>query len=388
MSTTLPSACASCGLYGKGRGFCLGVGDPAKAKMALILEGPAEVELGFWLNTPAATDVVPNPREELQRRQGAFPELPKSALVKGVPVVGRTGSILNNWLLPKAGIVRSECFVDNTVRCVAPRSKQGSLYPVGADKNSAERTCRQYDRIQEFRPDAIVLTYHPAALMREITALPLIIKDLEKAQAFVKQGLRTLVLMGGHAAEVFLGYGSNVSRWRGHYELTASRGGADAWYERVLARVSSRVKGGGKRKSKAAQLAAGNAIVIGDVLDVKAPKKRKGGCVCGETKAAHPTASCPTYRSKRVAATQENVVDSIVTMRDDIVRGGEGLANTPEQLGERQAERLGQDDQRMQANVPATVLNEGEVGAGEAGAVGEVVLGPPSPHAQPHESMA
>jgi uracil-DNA glycosylase len=300
MSITQPNSCATCPLYGKSRGFAVGVGDPRAAKMAFILETPASNEIGWFLNNPAP-DVIPSPATELLRRQELYPNVDRQFLIKGVPVVGATGNILNGWIFPKVGIRRSDVYISNTLSCLPQRNRQNQNYPTGTDKTKAEHACRQYDAIQLFRPDAIVITFHPAALMREITPLPLLIRDLEKANAFVKQGLRTLVLMGGRAAEVFLGYGSNVSRWRGHYELTAKYGGPEKWYERVLARVEARAsRKGTKRKSKSAQLAAGAGGVV-DVLDITAPKKRwKPGCkVCGIEKSLHPTTDCATYVSGR-----------------------------------------------------------------------------------------
>lgn len=318
-----PTTCSDCQLFTKGRGFCLGTGDPVKAKLAFVLEAVSDSEIGFWLNTPMM-DVIPSPKDELLRRQAVFPLLEKSALVKGVAASGRAGTILNNWLLPKVGIVRSECFIDSVIRCVPPRSKTGAPYPTGADKTSAERTCRQYDRLKDFAPDAVILTFHPASLMRELTILPLILKDLEKAQSFVKQGLRTLVLMGGHAADVYAGWGSNLARFRGDYFLTSRYGGPDAWYERVLARVASKSKT--KKKSKSAQLASGNASVLGDVLDIQTVKvRKKPGCkailedetgatfgICGKTKDEHPTATCPNYQHKKSTPPLHDRLRSVV----------------------------------------------------------------------------
>lgn len=315
MIATQPAAtCGTCPLYGKSKGFAIGVGDPRTAKLAIVLETPASNEIGWFLNNPAP-EIIPSPAAELRRRMELYPNVDRNFLVKGVPVVGATGSTLNNWIFPKVGIRRSDVYISNTLMCFPPRNKQGQNYPIGKEKNVAERMCRQYDAIQLFRPDAIVITFHPAALMREITPLPLVIRDLEKAVSFVRQGLRTLVLMGGRAAEVFLGYGSNVTRWRGHYVLTAAYGGAEKWYERVLARVETKAKRGtAKRKSKAAQLAAGLGVTS-DVLDVIAPKKRKkpgckaqmghDGSFCGKTKIEHPTEHCGKYVGRKKTSKEE-----------------------------------------------------------------------------------
>jgi hypothetical protein len=287
-------------------------GDPKTAKLAIILETPANEDVGFHLDP--VRDILDSPRDEVLRRQRLYPELEKSFLIKGLPAIGRQGSILNNWLLPKVGVRRADVYVTTVLRCVPPRNKQMKPYPTGNDRFVAERTCRQYDRLAEFAPTAIVITFAPHELVREITPLPLVIKDLEKAAAFVSQGHRVLLLMGGKATELYLGWGSNVARSRGDYVIVGDRyGSVDAWYDRVLARASSRVKA--KRKSRAKQLAAGMsdfASPVGpDVLDVVAKRKRKPPVCkfCQHTKAEHPVvALCGEFVSGRKKKTTAAVV--------------------------------------------------------------------------------
>jgi len=129
-----------------------------------------------------------------------------------------TGLALIYWLWAKVGIRRDEVFIDNTLRCLSPKSKAGAAYPTGEAKKLAELSCRQYDRIHLFKPDCVILTIHPASLAREITPLPLCIKDWERARDFAAQGRRVLILVGGKAAQAFLRYGGNSTRWRGHFQ--------------------------------------------------------------------------------------------------------------------------------------------------------------------------
>lgn len=157
--------------------------------------------------------------KELETRRRDYPDVPEQFLRVGLPIVGQTGSAAQYWLWPRAGIRREECFVDNTIRCLPPASKSGAAYPTGEEKKGAEKWCRQYDRIDKFRPTAVVLSLHPASILRDVVPLPVVIKDMEKVRDFTAQGEKVLALMGGKAAHAFLRYGSNSTRWRGHYEI-------------------------------------------------------------------------------------------------------------------------------------------------------------------------
>lgn len=220
MEPTQPPSCSGCPLYGVARGFVLGCGDPTKARYAVVLEAPGKDETVFelkpnpsrrFLSTKETCDA------ELAIRRRDYPELDDRWLRLGVPVVGQTGGALMWWIWPKVGIRREECFIDNTIRCLPPKIKD-KQYPTGATKKEAERCCRQYDRLALFRPDTIVFSLHPASLLREITPLPLVVKDFEKIRDFTQQGRRVLALLGGKATSAFARYGSNVTKWRGHYQ--------------------------------------------------------------------------------------------------------------------------------------------------------------------------
>lgn len=203
----------------KGRGFVLGVGDPATAKYAAIFEAPGREEIAFSLHPVSGRGFLETQaqvNEELGRRKKRYEGIPEKLLRLGAPVVGPTGMALMMWVFPKLGIKREEFFLDNTIRCLPPKGSKG-YYPTGDEKKSAERCCRQYDRLDEFRPDIAIATLHPAGILREITPLPLLIKDMEKVRDFSQAGKRTMALLGGKAVQAFLRYGENVTKWRGHY---------------------------------------------------------------------------------------------------------------------------------------------------------------------------
>lgn len=224
MNPHQPATCAGCPLYGVGKGFVLGVGDPERAKFAIILEAPGTQETQFQL-TPNPKRFVFSTQEEcdaeIARRKKAYPELTNGAIRVGVPAVGPTGLALDSWIMRKVGLRREDAFIDNTIRCLPPRSKSGAQYPTGETRKAAELHCRQYDRIALFRPDVFVFSLHPAGLLREITPLPLAIKDFEKVRDFAAQGRRVVALLGGKSTGAFARYGSNVTRWRGHYAALA-----------------------------------------------------------------------------------------------------------------------------------------------------------------------
>jgi uracil-DNA glycosylase len=217
---TQPDSCKGCPLYGVSRGFVLGSGSPEKAKYCIVLEAPGQQEIQFT--------IAPNPHrsflrtqeecdEEIATRKRDYPDLTNGSTRNGVPVVGPTGLAFESWILRRVGIRRDECFIDNTIRCLPPKSKSGAQYPTGEAKKAAELHCRRYDRIAMFRPDTVIFGLHPAGILREITPLPLAIKDFEKVRDFTNQGRRVLALLGGKSTSAFMRYGSNVTKWRGHY---------------------------------------------------------------------------------------------------------------------------------------------------------------------------
>lgn len=279
--------CECMAFASKGKGFVLGVGDPVKASLALLLESPGKEEISFPIDGVGAPGIIP--KDELERRRKDYPDIEERFLKIGSPIVGRSGSLVNQWLLPKVGINRTEIFADNVLRCLPPNNKQGQPYPIGDERVQAESCCRVYDRVQKFEGKVVEVTLHPASLLREVTPLPLVIKDMEKAVSFIRQGFKTLLLMGGKAADAFLGYADNVTRWRGHYEVLTQP--LSNWYDSVLVRLSSK-KGKGKKKEVKGKLGKAAAIDLAvtglDLLDtpsLPSPKfKRKRRKRCGVCK--------------------------------------------------------------------------------------------------------
>jgi len=268
--------CECPGFQSKGKGFVLGVGDPEKASLAVVLEAPGAEEISFPLDGPGAPGIIPP--DELERRKREYAELGDSRFIRvGAPVVGKSGSLLNQWIFPKVGVRREEVFIDNTLRCLPPKNKQGQPYPTGAERSQAEHCCRHWDRVQRFDARMVEVSLHPAGILREVTPLPLLIRDFEKAVSAIRQGYKTLMLLGGKAAETFLGYAENVTRWRGHYEVLTE--GVGGWYDRVVARVEGKLKKGKKQK-KVGKAEAINRAVDGmeDILEtpsMKLPKVRR-----------------------------------------------------------------------------------------------------------------
>jgi hypothetical protein len=106
--------------------------------------------------------------------------------------------------------------VDNCLRCLPPKIKD-SQYPIGDERKAAEAHCRIYDRWNEFKPSVNLIQIHPAAIAREPSPLPLFVKTFEKSKHFHLGGERPLVLCGGKAVQMWLGYGSTIQSWLGHY---------------------------------------------------------------------------------------------------------------------------------------------------------------------------
>lgn len=292
------------------------------ARLAICLETPAAEEVNFSVLPPAGRQTrqvlgtVPEAQRELMRRSKAFPLVPPRLRARGVPVVGRTGALLNR-LLRDAGIVRDETlFLANSLRCFPLTSAKGDNYPTGPDKAIAQHACRQYDRFGRngFDPEIIVITMHPAALFKEgaSSAEPLILADLEKAACFMREGYRVLVLMGGHAAETFLGFGSSVGRWRGHYEWTQPD--MYNWYARRVARL-------GEKAAKARRS-----------LREKPPKAKKGWTIHCELCDALPKQKCeceggwvmrekPKKVTKAEQARQELAARIVAALVSDLATG-------------------------------------------------------------------
>ena len=215
---------SGCPLATQGIGFALGCGDPSSAEFGVILEAIGKDEGLFRLVAPERPrgfyDTARECNDEIAIRKRDYPELPDRFIRQGVPVVGKAGALLFQWLFAPLGIKRNRLFIDNTLRCLPPKSGKsgdGAPYPVKDERKAAERCCRHFDRLHLFRPDTFVFSLHPAALTREVTPLPLVLRDVEKSRDFAAQGRRVCLLFGGKAIKAFARYGEAVTRWRGEY---------------------------------------------------------------------------------------------------------------------------------------------------------------------------
>ena len=227
------------------KGFVLGTGNPRTARYAFILEAPGKDEVSFRLAPVKGRAFFEDERsvnEEINIRQRDYPNISQEFLKKGAPVVGQSGAQLQYQGWPKSGIERTQVFLDNTLRCLPPKGKQGA-YPTGAVKSQAEFCCRQYDRLDQYKPDTLVVSFHPSGILREITPLPLQVKDMEKVRDFTAAGRKVIGLLGGRAAQVFLGFAKNITRWRGHYTLLRT-----SWYNDTLERLRAALSKKTKKK--------------------------------------------------------------------------------------------------------------------------------------------
>lgn len=181
----------------------------------LLLENPGNQEVGYLVR-----ELFDGP-DEIQRRRERFPEITDSRFVTlGAPIVGPSGNEICNWALKQLNIQRSDLFIDNCLRCLPPKGKTDSHYPTGAERKLSEGVCTKlWSRIDEFSPDAAVINFHPAAILRDVTPLPVQIRAFEKAKWLMSKGHRVIVCCGGKAADLFFGYGSNVTRFAGHWQV-------------------------------------------------------------------------------------------------------------------------------------------------------------------------
>jgi uracil-DNA glycosylase family 4 len=75
----------------------------------------------------------------------------KNEVVKGEPFIGKSGFVLDNWLIRAVPTLRiakekNQISYANTLRCLPPEV-QGRAYPKGEERALAEAHCRQYDDI-------------------------------------------------------------------------------------------------------------------------------------------------------------------------------------------------------------------------------------------------
>lgn len=247
-TTSTPCPCRQ--FHAKGTGFVLGTGDPRTARLAIQAEGPGAEEVAYRLGQDRSRSQFD--AGELLRRRRDYPELSVSGeqqllskegtpeeriqeasprfIQIGAPLVGKSGRMVDSWCFRNTGIQRfaddeDGVFIDNTLRCLPPKSGKGasaSHYPKGEERKEAEKCCRHWDRWALMNADIAVIGIHPAAILREVTPLPLLNKGtFERARDFVLQGYKVICALGGKAAKRVLGYGENTTRWSGEYKWLA-----------------------------------------------------------------------------------------------------------------------------------------------------------------------
>lgn len=307
---TTPPTCEGCSLHGIGRGFVPDSGNFETAKYLLCFEAPGQQEIIFQLRPIARRGFFETQQEcdaEIARRRKAMPDVPINFLRQGAPIVGPTGFATQRWILDRVGIKRSDCAIMNVLRCLPPRGKTGDPYPTGEARKIAEAHCRRYDRVAEFNPNTTVVTLHPASVIREVTPLPLVVKDMEKVRDFTVQGRKVMTLLGGKAAHAFLGYAQNVTRWRGDYTSLDFN-----WYCDVVSRLTDAIRRPRKAKKttkKALSQESGisesssEGIQSDSSLDSKIKKTRK-----------RKTKEISTPQSGQVSKASEAVATSAQTL--------------------------------------------------------------------------
>lgn len=227
MPSPRPQACydAGCPLAESGHGFALPSGNIFEARIALLLETPASEEIAYALEDSGRRAVssptwdVPDVELELEWRRRLYPDIDAQYLHRGAPVVGRSGMELFAWALRAAGITRRDVYIANVLQCYPGKKPDGTVaYPKGKERKEAETCCASlWWRLDSvFRPDWSVINFHPAAIVRDVTPLPLQIAAFVKAKKLANGGAKAVVCCGGKAAKAWLNYGENVTRWVGH----------------------------------------------------------------------------------------------------------------------------------------------------------------------------
>lgn len=211
---SVPTECTQCGcpLASTAKGFALPSGNLETSRIALLLETPATEEIVYDIaNLPDASD-------ERRRRHALYPTLDSRYIVRGAPVVGRSGFELFSWALKSTGINRSHVYLANVLQCYPGKAPDNTVaYPKGAARRAAESCCVSlWWRLDLFNPTHSIINFHPAAIVRSPVALPLQIAAFRHAKQLADEGHKVVVCCGGKAAKAWLGYGENATRWCGH----------------------------------------------------------------------------------------------------------------------------------------------------------------------------
>lgn len=193
-----PAECAGCPLVHKGKGFVSGI---VQGKPLWVVEN------GHAILNPEATTLLD------QVNLGFCGEAPAlDELLQQKPFSGRAGQLLQHWAFEPAGVDFNDCLVDNVLHCVQPDNE---LPPV-EELRPAIVHCRRYSVWKQWGAQRDMLTYHPAALLRDPVPLPLLVHDIGRAREMSEEGVKTRVLLGSASIGAFHPYATAVSRWRGH----------------------------------------------------------------------------------------------------------------------------------------------------------------------------
>lgn len=164
---------------------------------------PSEAKIAFVFDAPTSDDILYN--------------------------VGLSGQLGSYWssLLLRNGFTKKDILVSSVLRCKGPG---WDFYPTGKMRQSAEESCRHYDKfhdrdtllinggIRAFNPNLFVITEHPKQLMKIPAYTRLFKSDIKKAYRFVEQGYRPCVLLGDKAMNmIFPRWTGGVKRWRGNF---------------------------------------------------------------------------------------------------------------------------------------------------------------------------
>ena len=212
-----PQACydIGCPLAGKSKGFALWSGDLSQAKICILLETPAETEIGFRVKD------LDDGERELTRRRESYPKLDNVFVRMGAPVVGRAGQTLWWWMMKPSGLQRSEVGIFNTLHCFPGKKLDGTIaYPAGDIRKKAEACCSTLwlEELRKWNPTISISCLHPAGLARQIAPLPMALRAIERAKLFASRGERVLILMGGKAVKMWMGYGESVTKFVAHWQ--------------------------------------------------------------------------------------------------------------------------------------------------------------------------
>lgn len=194
-----PVQCAGCPLEHIGVGFVPGT----FKQQPLIIIAPETHQ--------AASNIAANLSDARLAFCGEAPA--HDEYLAGRPFAGKAGGVLKSWVFDNAGVSFDDVMIDNVIRCVQP----GNELPDKPVLTAARKHCSVYDRWAEFAPEIDVVTFHPAALLRDIVPLPLVVHDVGRARELSEKS-RVRVLLGKTAVQKFYGYISNLTRWRGNVE--------------------------------------------------------------------------------------------------------------------------------------------------------------------------